>query len=795
MEYIRKNKIKATIHVQVISTVVVAILLVNPSFYIPTPSTKAITNQSTSKNTLIVALNSQVKDYNPLISNSVYDKYEQASTYLTLGLMTTPNSDLTFTQWQIFPLLAKSWISTSDGLNWTVTINSGLTWQDGSPLTSTDVQFGLNATLDPATGSPFTSSYLDLFNNTAFSSPSPAAVQAHAMTVINATTFVLHFARFDPYLEANVARILPMPYHQLKNEPFYNWSNDTYDSGATPITGNGPYQYMNKSSDGNTVYLQAWSGWTSSYASKFASTGSYASNVPSIKNIIITVSNDPANAVTELKTGQIDYIDSQTGLNTVFNQITAPAVAATYPDNGFQEMGLNMRSPIWGFNPLDPALDYSESVNYCSTITDTLCTNTSLPTLASNPKMFMQELQGTLYNQNGKGTNGDEFFFQTLNATQRQWIRQAFDYSVDRQRIIDTNLGGHGYQMATRLLPQTGLANTSLTARPYDLGIASKLLSQTFGYTFDNNGNDDPNTPWVNETLPYFKVTIISPYSGGPLLYPWASRIAAALNSIGIGVIPKVASFPTLLNRIYNNNYIAPDGMYGVDYNHGGFDVNIGGWSGGAVGFIPTSDGQFYASKYVAPVGNNYQFLNSSYMDTLISIEETIFNANARQQAYYDEQTFIYQQALVSIIFEYQNIFAMNEYIKGFNPFDASSGALYFANITYNVPVPDTSTVITHSSLTSIIQTTTKQTTSLLSGNVSWLDSPFVIAGIIALIGFSLVAGSFLVLTVLRANSQEKINSINKASNTEINRKSDEISQLNPKILDLLQDIIDENKK
>ena len=66
------------------------------------------------------------------------------------------------------------------------------------------------------------------------------------------------------------------------------------------------------------------------------------------------------------------------------------------------------------------------------------------------------------------------------------------------------------------------------------------------------------------------------------------------------------------------------------------------------------------------------------------------------------EQTFIYQQVLVSIIFEPQKIFAMNEYIKGFNPFDALSGALFFANLTYNVPISDTSTVITHSSLTSI---------------------------------------------------------------------------------------------
>ena len=660
---------------------------------VPFGVTNANTNQSTTKNTLIVALNSQVKDYNPVISNSAYDRYTSSSTYLGLGLLTTPNGDPTFTQWQLFPMLAKSWTPTPDGLNWTVTLNSGLTWQDGSPLTSTDVQYGLNATLDVNTGSPFTGGYLDLFNNTAFSSPSTAAVQAHALTIINATTFVLHFARFDPYQAANVAGIVPMPYHiadKLGN--FSTWSTNDYDSGKQMIIGDGPYQLMNKSSDGNTVYLQAWSGWTSSYASKFAATGSYASKVPSIKNIIITVNNDPASAVTALKTGQIDYIDSQTALNTVFNQITDPAKAISYPAYGVQEMGLNMRSDVFGFNPADPMKAYTgEAQAFCSSISDASCTNSTAPTLAGNAKMFMQELQGTVYNQQGKGTNIDEFFYLTLNATQRQWIRQAFDFSVARQSIIDSLLGGHGYQILTRLLPQTGLVNTSLTPRPYNLTMALQLLTQTFGYKYDNSGTDNPNTTWVDESLPYFKVTFMVP-NNNPNRVQWASRIAAALTSVGIDITIKSVTFPTALDRVFLNKLKANDGQYGLDYDHGGFDVYFAGWGGGPV---PTSDGQFYSDKYFAPAGNNYQFLNSSYMNNLVNIEDSSTNATARNQAYYQGQTFIYQQALISMINQPQEIFAMNKYVQGFNPFDASAGAPWYANFTYVIP---TSTITTTTS-------------------------------------------------------------------------------------------------
>ena len=620
----------------------------------------------TSKNTVTIALNNQVTNFNPALVNSIYDQYVVSSTFRPLFMInaTTTNCSSSLVSWQEYPYLASWYNKSSDSLTWFVNLHAGLKWQDNFPLNTSDLKFAIDSILDPTTSSPLQGQYMAMFSNPSLTSSGLASIQAHASQIINSTMIKIQFGSFSPSQIVNLGSLFPLPKHQLQNEPLANWATDAYNTGAKPIIGDGPYQFMNKTTDGNTVYLQAWSGWNTSYASMFANTPDGAT-VPVIKNVIFTVISDPATAVTALKNGQIDFIDAQTALNTVFSQINNSAITVSYPALGFQEMGLNMRSPIFGFNPLNPIVDYGESSSFCSSISDIVCMNTTAPTLTSNPKMFMQELQGTVYNQNGKGTNADEFFYSTLNATQRLWIRQAFDYAIARQSIIDSLLGGHGYQIATRLLPQTGLVNTSIIPRQYNLTKAAQLLTQTFGYTYNSSGIDNPNTSWVNESLPYFKVNFMVA-NNNAIRVQWASLIATALASIGIDITFESVPFTTVLNQIFYNNIKAADGQYGVDYNHGGFDVNFAAWGGS---LIP-SEAQFYSSKYIAPLGNNYQYLNSSYMDNLMTIESTSSNATARNIAYQQEQQFVYNQALVSMINQAQYIYALSTNLHGFNPFD-----------------------------------------------------------------------------------------------------------------------------
>ena len=56
---------------------------------------------------------------------------------------------------EIEPWLAERWESSNDGLTHTLHLRQGLTWSDGTPFTSADVLFTIQAALDPRTASVF----------------------------------------------------------------------------------------------------------------------------------------------------------------------------------------------------------------------------------------------------------------------------------------------------------------------------------------------------------------------------------------------------------------------------------------------------------------------------------------------------------------------------------------------------------------------------------------------------------------------------------------------------------------
>lgn len=55
---------------------------------------------------------------------------------------------------QIVPGLAESWEASEDGLTWTFTLRSGVTFHNGDPLKASDVAFSINRIKDPEVASP-----------------------------------------------------------------------------------------------------------------------------------------------------------------------------------------------------------------------------------------------------------------------------------------------------------------------------------------------------------------------------------------------------------------------------------------------------------------------------------------------------------------------------------------------------------------------------------------------------------------------------------------------------------------
>jgi peptide/nickel transport system substrate-binding protein len=97
----------------------------------PTPSSQA-------KVTMRIGWMGDIDNLNPLIgwSNNVYEIYAQEYLLMVGRDWDTYKPDGSG--------IAKSWEVSPDGLVWTFTINDGLTWQDGEPITPQDAVFTYN---------------------------------------------------------------------------------------------------------------------------------------------------------------------------------------------------------------------------------------------------------------------------------------------------------------------------------------------------------------------------------------------------------------------------------------------------------------------------------------------------------------------------------------------------------------------------------------------------------------------------------------------------------------------------
>ena len=90
------------------------------------------------------------------------------------------------------PQLATSWDVSSDHMTYTFHLRSGLTFSDGTPLTSTDVAYSINRALDPATASSTAPYYLRFIKDaTAFNSGKLKTLIGDSIKTPDANTVVI----------------------------------------------------------------------------------------------------------------------------------------------------------------------------------------------------------------------------------------------------------------------------------------------------------------------------------------------------------------------------------------------------------------------------------------------------------------------------------------------------------------------------------------------------------------------------------------------------------------------------
>lgn len=159
------------------------------------------------------------------------------------------------------------------------------------------------------------------------------------------------------YVETVLFDIEILPEHQFVSIDFANWKNHATNTGTTPIVASGPYmmyEYVKPNSVElriNPYYNEANMGHNPSAVGG----GNWIPNA-TLTNVFFKVVKSGTTAITGLVAGVYDVVDAQMGIQADAQKVHESAVCqllASY-EWGYQEMGLNHYSPIWGMNPPNP---------------------------------------------------------------------------------------------------------------------------------------------------------------------------------------------------------------------------------------------------------------------------------------------------------------------------------------------------------------------------------------------------------------------------------------------------------
>jgi peptide/nickel transport system substrate-binding protein len=216
----------------------------------------------------------------------------------------------------LIPDLAETWTVSEDGLEYVFTLRPGLTFHNGAPLTSADVLYTYERTIDPDLASPHANK-LALIDS--FEAPDDVTV---AMTLS---------APFAPFLAVAASRgpgraLTPVPQdivEEMGDEQF----------GITPV-GSGPFMVVPESVElGAGLTMTAFDGW---YGGR-----------PYLDAVEIQMVPEPSSAVSALEAGDVDLIDPVPA--QLFEQVSNNPDVTVYegPSTNWRGVVFNQANPPW----------------------------------------------------------------------------------------------------------------------------------------------------------------------------------------------------------------------------------------------------------------------------------------------------------------------------------------------------------------------------------------------------------------------------------------------------------------
>lgn len=393
-------------------------------------------------------------DLLPPLSNSWYDSIVHVPIFEGLFSL---NSNL-----EIIPAIAVAApVITDGGSTLTYTLREGVTFQDGHEVNADDVLFSWLGYLNPETGSQQSATLAGYIGNDitfkwlngtetrlvidfgagtwAYPATTETGTRVASVEAVDELTVRFEIADFEGlgapaatfYGEGDGCVILPM--HLLGEVPFADWKTSVFNTGTGTLdiggytvvgpTGAGPYKYVSYSATTGLIteakYDNYWNATALEADGLFIVEDYYVKYIVEKDAAIGALTNNEVQAIDQNYQLQRDYTSGN--LNAFDNYVLE--------GSGLQQIGYNMRHPIWG-------------------------TGVATPNGQTDPANA---------------------------AVYARYVRQAFDYLIPRELIIDNLVSGLAAPGSVHVNSESPYLNPACVPREYNPTMAKQLLAMA-GY-------------------------------------------------------------------------------------------------------------------------------------------------------------------------------------------------------------------------------------------------------------------------------------------------------------------------
>ncbi|HEX7832967.1 MAG TPA: ABC transporter substrate-binding protein [Thermoanaerobaculia bacterium] len=218
-------------------------------------------------------------------------------------------------------------------------------------------------------------------------------------------------------------------------------------------------------------------------------------------------------------------------------------------------------------------------------------------------------------------------------------VRRAIAHAIDRKRIVDDLLRGHGVPSDSMFAEGHWARATNLPAYPFDPGKAKQLLDAA-GYK-----DPDGDGPQTRFSLTFKTSTDVEANLR-------AQMIQQMLSQVGIKLEIQTSEFGTFLDEVSKGNFQ----MYSLSRN------GIG-------------DPDFYYiifhSANLPPEGQNRGYYKNARIDQLIMEGRSTFDRNKRKQIYAEIQRLVQEDLPYVSLYHQINVAVMDKDLHGYTMYPA----------------------------------------------------------------------------------------------------------------------------